>query len=281
MDIKKQARYGCILVFSFFFLCACISQKRMDQILSWQDTALRQPEETLQLLQKQGIKRIYQYPSQGVSSQQWESFLRLSASYDIDVYAMQGDPAWIDDKDGKQIKDAIDAIYTLDQSVGGQKIKGILLDVEPYQYEGYKKDPEHWMGEYEHVMKIAYTHAKTYGYEIILCIPYSFDQRGFYDTIEELMMYCDEIAIMNYQKKEEWKQIEQEVALANAYHKPVVVLYELQPAGSYGLTDDNTYHKDGLQAVYDSFQAIRKQANGGDLQLGFHELESFLSLMEK
>lgn len=54
---------------------------------------------------------------------------------------------------------------------------------------------------------------------------------------------------MNYRKSDEPGQVETELAIAWQAGKRVIHIYEPQPPGTHDLTERNTYHGDGLEAV--------------------------------
>ena len=158
---------------------------------------------------------------------------------------------------------------------------GIVLDVEPYLLEEWEADQERCMKQYVTNCVRTYERAKEENLAVIVCIPNFYDRIGLSGFLEELIQNgCDGIAVMNYNKKDEAGQIEEELKLAQEYNKGIVNITEMQMQGYHGLTDENTYHDDGIEAVFDSWEKLKEQYPYRNLGFSWHYLKPCLELME-
>ena len=76
---------------------------------------------------------------------------------------------------------------------------------------------------------------------------------------------------MNYSKRDESGQIENELMLARDAGHTLTVIYEVQPPGQHGLDEQNTYYTDGSAALENSWQGILQLYGGGGLACAVHE----------
>lgn len=268
-------------LFLLLLLSGCGQRANMQQsLISWQKQPFMDVASCAKQLSEQRISRLYQYMPTEITQASWIELAQELTQYEIALYAVDGAPEWILEEDHTSCKEAIDQIYLQNAQKSGSAIQGIMLDVEPYGLAKWQEEQEALMDQYVTTIQVAYTHAQKYGIEVVLCIPYFFDDLGYDEELEALMPYCDEVAIMNYRKEQEWEHIAQEVQLAQQYEKPVSVIYELQAPGTHDLTSIHTYYEDGLAAVQNSFAALQKHESS--LGIVYHEYQSYQSLwMEK
>ena len=271
-------KISCILFVVGLSACST-KESSIHAILSWKQEPLQSAQEVVQQLSDQKIQRLYQYPNTWEISA-WDELGKQCQKQKIELYAMIGEPEWVLEKNGTSLMKMIDQIDLLNHSLSQGKITGIMLDIEPYALKEWNEDQEEILDDYVELMQYAYTHAQKYNLQVVACIPYFYDSLGYKKQLEELMPYCDEIAIMNYQKQDEWGQIEGEVALASTYDKAVSVLYELQDVGVKELDQNQTYAEDGLFAVSKSFSALQKKSHVS-LGIGYHEYQSYQKLRQK
>lgn len=278
--IRRKLQKYLLVIISMTFLVSCQQDTASKQgVLSWNQIPLEQTEDTMKLLETNSINRLYQYVSSKTQVEAWESLFTTAKKKNISVYALAGDSAWSLDVDARRIKQEIDMIYQLDQKISTGSFQGIMFDVEPYLLEEWDSGKYEVMESYMHVMKVAYTYAKRYGYEVVLCIPYFLDE-DFEEELDMLIPYCDEFVVMNYRKTKEWEQIETEVALSKKYEKPITILYELQPSGTHGLKEENTYYHDGIDKVKESYAKLTKQASGADMTYAYHDIDHLIELLK-
>lgn len=279
MKIIIQNKCCFLLLMLLLFSGCTLAQDAHVAVLSWEQEPLENSQKVMRDLSHHQIDRLYQYSGKVSDAAEWHELLKQADEHKIELYAMDGEPAWSLEEDGASVKKALDNLHHLNVQFSDQPIKGILLDIEPYALPQWENERDEVMHQYGKVVQIAYTHAQKYGFDLVLCIPYYLDDLGYLEDLEDLMPYCDELCIMNYLKKDEWGQIAAEITLARQYDKPVMVLYELQKPGSFDLTAEQTYYEDGIQAVEQSFARLQKQARGVQLKYGFHEYQSFSVLI--
>ena len=124
-------------------------------------------------------------------------------------------------------------------------------------------------------MKTAYDRAKGYGLEVIVCMPYYFDSKGFERELETLIRSCcDKAAVMNYYRGKEIEHVETEAALAEKYNKELLSIYELKAPGTHGLTEKNTYYEEGLEAVEENFLQLKDAYPDQTIAMALHDFEA-------
>ncbi len=86
---------------------------------------------------------------------------------------------------------------------------------------------------------------------------------------------------MNYNRENEYAQMEDEVELAREYQKRIICIYELQQPGKHGLTDINTYYHAGLKVLQASRETLEQQFAYGRLSFSYHYYDPLLELLEQ
>lgn len=245
-------------------------------LFSWKDDALQQQEQLFGLMEEQRLNVLYQHFSGDAEQQSIAAFLQQAAEQDIAVYYLTGDPLWALQEDADSLCSELERVLELNQSQGGQGLKGVVFDVEPYLLDEWEEDrAQDVMDAFVKCMKTAYERAATLGLEVVLCIPYFFDTKGFEAELETLIGYCcDQVAVMNYYREKEIEHIETEAALARAYDKGLITIYELKPPGSHDLTERNTYYQEGLQAVADNFAQMKSAFPEQELSMALHDYKA-------
>ena len=108
----------------------------------------------------------------------------------------------------------------------------------------------------------AYQSAREEKLAVIICIPNFYDRIGLSELLEKIIEEgCDGIAVMNYNKKNEAGQIEEELRLAEKYGKGILNITEMQMQGYHGPTEENTYYDDGFGAVADSWEKLKAKVS--------------------
>lgn len=229
------------------------------------------------------LNTLYQEFSEELQKESIMDFLGEAAEEKIDVYLLVGSPEWALEEKGESMFLQVEKALEINRYVGeNQGVKGILYDVEPYLLEEWdKQDPQDIMDSFVEGMKRVYQKAKESGLEVILCIPYFYDDLGASKQLEALIKSgCDSIAIMNYYQGKEYENIKNEAALANKYGKKLINIYELQAPGKYGLKDKNTYYEEGIKAVEENFAALRANFSDQDIYIAFHEYRALKEVAE-
>lgn len=277
-----------VIVLMFFNINKLMTERPLDTVtkdtralFSWKSEEVYSGNtELFEIMEKQELNTLYQEFSRDLSQEAINDFLFEGENNKIDIYYLTGAPEWALDKTGKSMIDHIDRVIDLNKDLRkNSRIKGIVLDIEPYSLDEWKNEEE-VMDIFVKGMEIAYNYALENGVKVILCIPYFYDNKGLTQQLEELIQSgCDSIAIMNYSKGNEIENMNLEVEFATMFNKNIINIYELQPPGKRGLTEKNTYYNQGVEAIEKNFQEIKEEFYGKDISVAFHEYNSFKEVL--
>lgn len=257
-------------------------------LFSWNTAVMAESEqETLNAcIQRAKVSCIYQtIPEENLALEETAGFIRRMSARSVKVYDLLGDPEWSYEKTGGTL------LYELEQVVlynEGQeenaRIAGVMVDVEPYlldEWDRSGRSRDNLMERYLSGIRKGYAYASEHGLEFWVCIPVFYDVTNE-DILEELISdACDGIALMNYDRTDEYMQIAKEVGYAREYRKGVVCIYELQEPGSHDLEEINTYAGPGLKALWSSAKRLEAQFGYERLQFGYHYYEPLVDLLAK
>lgn len=257
-------------------------------MFSWDKEAMEEEEaKTLAKCIKQaGVKMVYQeFPVEDLRSGEAAAFVKRLRRQSVEVYALFGGVEWARDKQGetiiKMLKEV--SLYNKSQS-SGARITGVMVDVEPYLLDEWDEGREArktLMKNYLQSMEAAYDKAGEYGLKMWVCIPNFYDA-GYVDILEALIAEaCDGVAVMNYDRTDEYMQMAREVGFAREYGKGVLCIYELQEPGMHELKEINTYASVGLEALWESAQRLDKQFGYDRLQFAYHYYSPLQKLLEQ
>lgn len=210
-------------------------------------------------------------------------FLRAAAEREIGVYLLTGAPEWGLDPEGADMAAEVERCGRYNRGLpAGTRLRGVMMDVEPYLTEEWDQDPAGVMDAYVSGMTTARAAAQKDGLQYFACIPWFYDTKGLEEGLGELISSgCDGLAVMNYQKRDEAGQIEAEAAMARESAVPLTVIYELQAPGTHDLTEYNTYHKEGLEAVAESFRALEERFGERPLYYALHDGRALREVLER
>ena len=255
-------------------------------VFSWFEEPLVDPKSSLNLLGQSDIDSLYQYFyvddfDDPTKRQQLEKLLRHSKIAKKDVYLLNGEAEWALDAEATHLIQYIHKIHDFQsKQEDASFIRGIVIDIEPHTLDEFQNNSDAIMQSFTQGLKRAYQVAHGYDLKVIVCLPYYLDTEGYLTELETIIAEAaDEVAIMNYYRGLEIEHIETEVALSVKYNKAIQTIYELQPAGSHGLTEMNTYHHLGLLAVSDNFEQLHAHYDY-DIHLSYHEFNTLVELMK-
>lgn len=276
-------------------ICGCTFLRKTDRtadqssetgngLFSWSESVLEK-ENAAQLfatMQNCGFTELYQFFPDDISDACLNQFFEEASKYSISIYYLTGSPEWALEPDGKAMCGEVDRAVALNERLkDNRRLTGIFMDTEPYLLDEWEtKEPE-IMDSYIKAMEYTHTKATGEGLSYIACVPFYYDNMGHEAELKKLLETgCDTLAVMNYSKRDEAGQIETEMELAKEAGKQVIVIYEIQEPGVYGLTETNTYYNDGLGAVMESVSGL-KEIYGQDAFLyALHEYNSLREMIE-
>lgn len=254
-------------------------------VFSWNySEVIKGRSDLFKTMEKLNLNTVYQEFSEDLKLEDIESFLLEAEDRQIDVSLLTGASKWALDRDGKDMIHVVDRVIEINQKLEqSEGIKSIVLDVEPYTLKEWnEKSNKRIMNDFVRGMRMAYKKANDNNIEVIVCIPFYYDNMGLSKPLENLIKSgCDSIAIMNYFKTNESINIKNEVDLAHKYGKRVVNIYEMQAPGYHGLEEKNTYYNQGFEAVEESFAKIKEELPGKDISISFHEYNVIKEILER
>ncbi|MGF6376169.1 hypothetical protein M2140_001240 [Clostridiales Family XIII bacterium PM5-7] len=216
-------------------------------MFSWEEY-VDTPERAEALIDQLSITRWYQEIDFQGDSTKIKSFINGLSEKNVTAYALFGSVDWGYEKDGKSLIAAIKEVSKYNESAeAGEKISGIMVDVEPYTSSRWKKNTEKQMKNYVSGMIAAYQYGKEQNLNVAVCIPRHYDDQNLTEELERLIAEaCDEVVVMNYDCGREIQSIATEAALAEQYGKTLHCILEFQRVGKHGLTEDKTYRNKGI-----------------------------------
>lgn len=256
-------------------------------IFSW-DTSAISPEEDenlIKCIQQADITQIYQQFSNDVlKSGEAKDFLSRMKKNSIQIYALLGEAEWAYENDAQTLIGEIKHIVEYNTKNKSDRIFGIVTDVEPYLLDEWSEEGDvrdDLMANYLGCINSAYQYARKNHLDFIVCVP------TFYDVVCENILEglfansCDGVAVMNYNRSDEYGQMEAEVKLAREHNKEIICIYELQKAGKHTLKDINTYAGEGLGSLWKSAKWLKEQFNYTKLSFAYHYYEPLKEMLAK
>jgi hypothetical protein len=283
MNLKVRNKLFIIISFILgVLLSGCSLNKASEEtraLFSWKSSeVLEGRTELLKTMKELKLNTVYQSFSEDLLEEDISVFLEEANDKNIDVYLLEGDPEWALEKKAESMCLQVEKAINIKKLAGEDyKIKGILLDVEPYLLEQWekKKQRKEIMDGFIENMKIAYEKARNNGLEVIACIPYYYDDWEFSNHVEALIVSgCDQLAVMNYYQGKEYEHIEKEAKLLEKYNKNLINIYEMQSPGKHGLIDKNTYYEEGIASVEENFIALKKALEDQQVSIALHDYEA-------
>lgn len=242
-----------ILGIIFFF------PKNETRILySWDLEEIIEDENTFEkVLKEYKINTIYQDFTKEFLDNQDDSFISNITSKNIEIYHLAGDPSWGTKNGFEKIKKEIDLVIQFNQNTI-HKLKGIVLDIEPYADEIIEEFELDSFKDYVEEIKKTYSYTQEENLELILAIPYWFDHIST-DLLEELIQNTDGISVMNYIPNKTSENIKEEIQYAKKYQKQINTIYEI---------DKN--NEITLKEIEKDYQEIKKENQLKSLGIAYH-----------
>lgn len=238
--------------------------------------------ELFSFMKKHGFTELYQCFSNELDDTAITDFLLKAQTESIDIYLLTGDPSWANDSGGSKQLEVVEEVVRINKLTAEIGIKGIVFDIEPYTLESWDSNSEKIMGRFISGMKKAYDEASANKLEVVLCIPFYYDNMGLKGNLEKLIKHgCDRIAIMNYFKHKEADNIAREVKYAQRNKKGIINIYEFKSPGEHGLREINTYYSDGFESAISSFNTIKKAYPKSGIIMAAHDYEALKEVLNE
>lgn len=226
------------------------------------------------VIRESGVSSIYQtFSEDGLAQGTAEEFVQRMTAEQVQVYALLGKAEWARESDGQTLVQEIQKIVDYNNAHQKAKIKGIMVDVEPHtlpEWVAGMDSQSTLLQSYVSGLKAAYDYCAQNGLELIACVSKDLDE-AYAGSLEEIVAEgCDRLAVMNYDRQNEYGQMSAEVRLAKKYGKPVICIYELQKVGAHNLQDINTYANLGLDALWESAEQLQGQFAYDGLEFAYH-----------
>ena len=222
-------------------------RKDNDVILySWSMDYINQEEydNIYKIIDKLDINILYQDFSSEYLSSINNTFLEQMQIKNVDVYHLAGDPSWGLENGYKYIIEEINKVIFYNNNVN-KKIKGIVLDIEPYASEKFENSDfslEDFKIYVEQIKK-SYSNAKENNLEFVLVIPYWFDKIDK-KLLEQLINYVDDMSVMNYNIDKTMENISFENEISKKYEKNINTIYEINFGEANYFSNWNDIKKD-------------------------------------
>jgi hypothetical protein len=272
----------CVIGILNFFQFKNQDKNEMKALFSWSSSKITEDySEFFDVLDTGELNTIFQTLSSSVEENKLIRFLEYASHEGIAVYGLTGTPEWAYDPSGKSMIEYVERINKLNQKLPKKaRVKGIVMDVEPYLLDDYKTNSKVIMKSFVEGLKATYKVAKDNQLEFIVCIPYYYDTFGFEKEVEMIIGEAsDQVAVMNYYLDKEIPHIETEAKYSSKYNKGIINIYELQPPGKSGLTEKNTYYNRGLVKISDNFKQLKEYYKNQYINIAYHEYHSYKEIM--
>lgn len=251
------------------------------------------------LMKQEGLTTLYQnFSTDNSRQEQMAAFLETAMEEGIKVYHLDGDPYWGADPKGEALCEAVEDAAAYNRRTerkflawrekDGKKwekiprLAGVVLDIEPYSLKEWDKNPGKVMKDFVSGMRKAYDLAQEYDLEVILCVPWFYEDKGQQKRLEDLIKSCcDGIAVMNYYRGSEIKNIALEAELVRKYDKKLITIYEMKKADGRNVKKVNTYYEAGLEAAKENYKSLTEAYPEQTISVAYHDYKALKEVLKK
>lgn len=231
----------------------------------------QQFQEHLKNLRELKVTRIYQIMSADLlSDSNLHMMIANLQEQEIDTVLLTGDKSWVEDGLA-EYKQVVDAVEVYNNSVNEEvKIKVIALDVEVHSLPGFWEESTKLFSKYIDVMREAKEYAASHELKVIQIVPTFYEEvdKELFDTF--VLECCDELSIMNYDRRYAKEAIQYEVEFCRQHEIPIETIFETMPLSKeHQVTEDLTYYYDGLEILQSDFRKLQK-VYGKELGMAYH-----------
>lgn len=229
------------------------------------------------------FNRIFQTLPDESSNQDTIPFVLELAEHNIDVYALSGSPEWALDSNGEKALKLLNKVVKINQQLPeNKKIKGFVIDVEPYLIEDFEWDDKRIQQSFLSGIQAVFNRAEEKDLELIVVVPYFYDTKGYKNVLTSIIHEASsEIAVMNYYRDSEIKHLSFEAREAKRANKPLTTIYEFIPPGKHDLTEKNTYYFEGVPAAKKNAKEVINHYHDQTIHIAFHDYHSFREVINR
>jgi len=251
-------------------------------IFSWSSNEVTNNQrQLLNDLTEYDFDRVFQSFSTRLTNEEITSFVSAITNQNIDVYGLFGTPEWSLDPTGKGMIKRLNRIVEINHQLPeNQKIKGLVMDVEPYGLDDFNWDDRAVQQSYISGMKHLYQATKQEGLELIVVVPYFFETKGYQEVLQTIIREASsEVAVMNYYRNHEIKHLAFEAEEARKVNKPLTTIYEFKRPGEHGLTEKNTYFNEGRTAMEENAECLKQHYENQVVHIAYHDYQAFREVL--
>ncbi|CEG23809.1 hypothetical protein BN1080_02815 [Planococcus massiliensis] len=138
---------------------------------------------TLAFLETKQVNKVYVQIDRDISKELYRSFIKKAKAAGIDVYALDGAPAWAAPK-GYTNQDRFLA-WVADyqaEALEDSRFAGVHLDVEPYLYSGWNTNQAATVKSYQSLLQRAANSTAELGLPLEADMPFWFDEITYKNT---------------------------------------------------------------------------------------------------
>lgn len=278
---------GLALTLAALGLQSSHTRPKAGSLFSWNRTAVSAEgiEAVLTVNEQLPLTQLFQeFPLEMLREKtEVQRFVSQLHTQGIDCYALMGDATWALHEQAEEVLSRLILVADYNEtSSASQRLRGVVLDIEPYLLPQWDtEDRLTLLQDYADQMVIYYKQAKALNLEVVICLPYWYDQ-DYAEALEQLISEaCDQAAIMNYNRHDEAGQLVREVEYAQRSHKTLIAIYEFIAPGKHGLESNNTYHDASLDELRQAWAGLQEQFPQGKIYPGYHYLEEVQAFLQR
>lgn len=234
-------------------------------------------------LVKHEFDRVFQSFPRETPEEEIVSYTLELTKNNIDVYGLSGTPEWALDSSGNSMIEKLQRIVQINEQLpNNQKMKGLVIDVEPYLLDEFEWEDQSIQTSFISGMKSLYKVAKENELELIVVVPYFYDTKGYQNVLSTIIHEASsEIAVMNYYRNSEIEHLSFEAKEAKKANKPLTTIYEFIPPGKHDLSEKNTYYNEGIESAKKNASEIVEHYHDQTIHIAYHDYHSFKEVIER
>lgn len=239
--------------------------------------------ELIETLKSNDFTTVFQNFSSELSTKTIVEYAYDLSNNGLTVYGLAGTPEWAQDAEGLGMINQLERISLANKQLSEKRqIKGIVMDVEPYLLDDFEWTDEGLKRSFKSGLKALFDETKLRDLELIVVIPYFYDTKGYGDVLKYIIESAsDAVAVMNYYRDEEINHIAEEASIAEQVQRPIFSIYELKAPGQYDLTNLNTYHNQGLEAIEENFLKMKARYSEQEVWHAYHDYRALKEVLKR